>query len=182
MISDVHGKDLEVLVERLSGTSGAALNDSSQEFMSEGLAEPASQYTWIFTSILSSDMLLRIEQLLSRTKVLSIFPVKNKRLLRATVKMKDNASQIFAMETSLPYLYMLRQLQQSYVDAWEHLCDGKRGKCEELANLNPRRFIQTYFNPSITRRRKTPMSYMLIVYRSSSAEDFVNVEVIYGID
>ena len=143
-----------------------------------GLPEPASQYTWIFTSIISSDMLLNIEQLLSRTKVLSIFPVKNKKLLRATVKMKDNASQIYAMETSLPYLYMLRQLQQSYVDAWENLCQGKRGKCEKLSNLDPRKFIQTYFNPSITRRRKTPMSYMLIVYRSSSAEDFVNVEVI----
>ena len=45
-----------------------AFNDCSHEVMSEGLAEPASQYTWIFTSILSSDMLLRIEQLLSRTK------------------------------------------------------------------------------------------------------------------
>jgi len=160
VISDVHGKVLEILIERLSG-----------------LPEPASQYTWIFTSILSSDMLLRIEQLLSRTKVLSIFPVKNKKLLRATVKMKDNASQIFAMETSLPYLYMLRQLQQSYVAAWENLCQGKRGKCEKLSNLDPRRFIQTYFNPSITTRRKTPMSYMLIVYRSSSADDFLDVEI-----
>ena len=122
-------------------------------------------------------MLLSIEQLLSRTKVLSIFPVKNKKLLRATVKMKDNASQIFAMEASLPYLYMLRQLQQSYVDAWDDLCQGRRGKCDALLQLEPRSFIQRYFNPSIAVRRKTPMSYMLIVYRSSSAEDFVNVEV-----
>ena len=34
-----------------------------------GIPERASKYTWIFTSILSSEMLLRIEQLLSRTKV-----------------------------------------------------------------------------------------------------------------
>ena len=34
-----------------------------------GLSGPASQYTWIFTSILSSEILIDIEQLLSRTKV-----------------------------------------------------------------------------------------------------------------
>jgi hypothetical protein len=34
-----------------------------------GMAEPAAQFTWIFTSILSSEDLLKIEPLLSRTKV-----------------------------------------------------------------------------------------------------------------
>ena len=34
------------------------------------MAEPAAQFTWIFTSILSSEDLLKIEPLLSRTKVL----------------------------------------------------------------------------------------------------------------
>ena len=142
-----------------------------------GIPGEASQYTWIFTSILSSEMLLKIEQLLTRTKVVSIFATQNKALLHSAVKVKDNAAKISAMETSLPYLYMLRQLYLAYLEAWLDLCDGRRGKCERLAALQPSQFIQTYFNPSIKARRKTPISFMLIVYRSSAVEDYLDLEI-----
>ena len=122
-------------------------------------------------------MLLKIEQLLTRTKVVSIFATQNKALLHNAVKVKDNAAQISAMETSLPYLYMLRQLYLAYLEAWVALCDGRRGKCESLAALQPSTFIQTYFNPSIKARRKTPISFMLIVYRSSAVEDYLDLEI-----
>ena len=142
-----------------------------------GIPGEASKYTWIFTSILSSEMLLKIEQLLTRTKVVSIFATQNKSLLHDAVKVKDNAAQISAMETSLPYLYMLRQLHLAYLEAWLALCEGRRGKCEPLAALPPSQFIQTYFNPSIRARRKTPISFMLIVYRSSAVEDYLDLEI-----
>ena len=93
------------------------------------------------------------------------------------MKVKDNAAQISAMETSLPYLYMLRQLYLAYLEAWAQLCGGQRGKCERLAALQPSSFIQTYFNPSIKARRKTPISFMLIVYRSSAVEDYLDLEI-----
>ena len=93
------------------------------------------------------------------------------------MKVKDNAAQISAMETSLPYLYMLRQLYLAYLEAWAQLCGGQRGKCERLAALQPSAFIQTYFNPSIKARRKTPISFMLIVYRSSAVEDYLDLEI-----
>ena len=142
-----------------------------------GVPEEASQYTWIFTSILSSDMLLQIEQLLTRTKVVSIFATQNKKLLHNAVREKDNASQISAMETSLPYLYMLRQLHLAYLEAWRDLCHSVRGKCDGLSSLEPRQFINNYFNPSIKARRKTPVSFMLIVYRSSAVEDYLDLEI-----
>ena len=58
--------------------------------MTKGIPEEASQYTWIFTSILSSEMLLKIEQLLTRTKVVSIFATQNKALLHNAVKVRDS--------------------------------------------------------------------------------------------
>ena len=89
-----------------------------------GVSAAAASYSWIFTSLLSSDMLVQVspsscssssssssssyswlppqvEQLLARTRVLSIFPVSNRRLLRATVKMKDNAAQVGELITGL---------------------------------------------------------------------------------
>ena len=142
-----------------------------------GIPEKAGQFTWIFTSILSSEMLLQIEQLLARTKVVSIFATADKRLLHNAVRVKDNAVEITAMETALPYLYMLRQLRTAYREAWQDLCGGRRGRCRALMRLKPRQFIQTFFNPSISARRKTPISFMLIVYRSSAAEDYLDVEI-----
>ena len=142
-----------------------------------GIPENAGKFTWIFTSILSSEMLLRIEQLLARTKVVSIFATADKRLLHNAVRVKDNAVEITAMETALPYLYMLRQLRTAYLEAWQDLCGGRRGRCRALQRLKPRQFIQTFFNPSISARRKTPISFMLIVYRSSAADDYLDVEI-----
>ena len=120
-------------------------------------------------------MLLKIEQLLTRTKVVSIFATQNKSLLHDAVKVKDNAAQISAMETSLPYLYMLRQLHLAYLEAWRDLCQSERGKCPELSDLPP--WQPKYFNPSISARRKTPVSFMLIVYRSSEVEDYLDLEI-----
>ena len=122
-------------------------------------------------------MLLRIEQLLSRTKVVSIFATADKKLLHQAVRVKDNSAQISALETSLPYLYMLRQLQSAYTTAWSHLCAGERGVCGDLAQLSSRQFIQKFFNPSIRERRKTPISFMLIVYRSSAVDDYLDMEI-----
>ena len=122
-------------------------------------------------------MLLQIEQLLARTKVVSIFATADKRLLHNAVRVKDNSVEITAMETALPYLYMLRQLRTAYLEAWQDLCGGRRGRCRALQRLKPRQFIQTFFNPSISARRKTPISFMLIVYRSSAAEDYLDVEI-----
>ena len=122
-------------------------------------------------------MLLKIESLLTRTKVVSIFATQNKKLLHNAVRVKDNASQISAMETSLPYLYMLRQLHLAYLQAWRDLCHSERGKCGRLSALEPRQFINKYFNPSISARRKTPVSFMLIVYRSSAVEDYLDLEI-----
>ena len=122
-------------------------------------------------------MLLRIEQLLARTKVVSIFATADKRLLHNAVRVKDNSVEITAMETALPYLYMLRQLRTAYMEAWQDLCGGRRGRCQALMKLKPRQFIQNYFNPSISAHRKTPISFMLIVYRSSAAEDYLDVEI-----
>ena len=122
-------------------------------------------------------MLLQIEQLLARTKVVSIFATADKRLLHNAVRVKDNSVEITAMETALPYLYMLRQLRTAYLEAWQDLCGGRRGRCRALQRLKPRQFSQTFFNPSISARRKTPISFMLIVYRSSAAEDYLDVEI-----
>ena len=52
MLVDLHGPELEQVVEELAS-----------------LAVPAARLTWIFTSLLSSRQLLRIEDLLPRTKV-----------------------------------------------------------------------------------------------------------------
>ena len=81
-------------------------------------------------------------------------PSADKRLLHEAVRVKDNSAQIAAMEAALPYLYMLRQLRAAY-----------RGACPALLRLPARQFLQTYFNPSIARRRDTAISFMLIVYR-----------------
>ena len=67
-----------------------------------------------------------MENLLSRTKVISIFPVKNKKLLSATVKMADNRNQILAMETALPYIHMLRLLKESYQQVQQELKKNKK--------------------------------------------------------
>lgn len=160
VISDVHGHSLHMLIDKLSG-----------------MPERAARYTWIFTSILSSEMLLKIEQLLTRTKVVSIFATADKKLLHQAVKVKDNAAQISAMETALPYLYMLRQLQTAYMTAWQQLCGQEIGRCGKLSKLSPRQFIQTFFNPSISARRQTPISFMLIVYRSSAVDDYLDMEI-----
>ena len=58
---------------------------------------------------------------------------------------EDNASKITAKETSLPYLYMLRQLHLAYLEAWRDLCQSERGKCPGLSDLQ-------YFNHSISCR------------------------------
>ena len=178
VISDVHGADLELLIDKLSGKLQKLQQISTVHhvFYLLGIPEKASKYTWIFTSILSSEMLLQIEQLLSRTKVVSIFATADKKLLHSVVKVRDNGVQISAMETSLPYLYMLRQLQSSYLTAWSELCSS-RGMCQQLASMKPRQFIQKYFNPGITARRKMATSFMLIVYRSSSADDYVDLQL-----
>ena len=92
-------------------------------------------------------------------------PSADKRLLHEAVRVKDNSAQIAAMEAALPYLYMLRQLRAAYRGAWRRLCGGGRGACPALLRLPARQFLQTYFNPSIARRRDTAISFMLIVYR-----------------
>ena len=92
-------------------------------------------------------------------------PSSDKRLLHEAVRVKDNSAQIAAMEAALPYLYMLRQLRAAYRGAWRRLCGGRRGACPALVRLPARQFLQTYFNPSIARRRDTAISFMLIVYR-----------------
>ena len=119
-----------MLIDKLSGERNIKgdANRFINSLLWSGIPGEASQYTWIFTSILSSEMLLKIEQLLTRTKVVSIFATQNKALLHSAVKVKDNAAQISAMETSLPYLYMLRQLYMAYLEAWLDLCEGRRGK------------------------------------------------------
>ena len=73
---------------------------SKNRLLWSGIPEEASQYTWIFTSILSSEMLLKIEQLLTRTKVVSIFATQNKALLHNAVKVRNRF--FLCMEATYP--------------------------------------------------------------------------------
>ena len=63
LIADIHGKDLEVEVNLLRMTEYALSLPLVQELVARlsGLASPASRFSWIFTSLLSSDMLVQVK-------------------------------------------------------------------------------------------------------------------------
>ena len=69
------------------------------------------------------------------------------------------------------------QLQTAYTAAWTSLCRPAPGACPALVSLAPAQFVQKYFNPSLEQAAASPASFMLIVYRSSRAEDSIDVEI-----